>query len=106
MGRYHTVKPNEWFPNLDACISDGTIPAFWTQRDAIEKSLAIGWGNRIIKIERRFEHVYIIGTIDLHTEEIAGVARQIMRVPLCRYERRADGAEYQPVVKFHRAINQ
>lgn len=105
MGRYHTIKPAGWWPNIDACIADGTIPVFGTQRDAIEKSHSVGWGNRIIKVERRFENVYIIGTIDLHTETIAGVDNQIMRVPLCRYEKGDDGIEYQPVVKFKKPIS-
>jgi len=96
------INTKEWFPNLDNCISDGTIQSFRTQKIAIEEAKKFGWGKNIIRIDRRFERIYIIGTIDHCSEVKAGIDHQVLRVPMLKYDTDTNGTKYQPVVKFTR----
>jgi len=91
---------DSWFPSIDKAIESGCIRTFGTQRQAIEAATSVGWGKRAIKTERRFERVWIVGTIDFQPDETAGVVSDVLRVPLLKYVTGDDGVKYQPVITF------
>lgn len=97
-----TIKPQEWFPNIDNAIADGVIPAFGTQEMAIEAASKYGWGRKILRVDRRFERIYIVGVLDFQPRDIAGVTVDTLRVPLLRWETGYDGIKYNPVVEFRK----
>jgi hypothetical protein len=94
------IKSKGWFPDLDKAISSGDIKAFGSSTQAQEAAIKYGWGKNVIKVERRFEYVYIVGTLDFQPDVEFGVETQPLRVPLLRYDKGEDGIKFQPVVKF------
>jgi hypothetical protein len=97
-----TIHPEEWFPNLEKSITDGVIPAFGTQKTAIEAAVKYGWGRKILRVDRRFERIYIVGVLDFQPRDIAGITVDTLRVPLLRWETGHDGIKYNPVVEFNK----
>ena len=91
----------EWFPDLDSAIEYREIPSFLTSKMARETAMKYGWGNKIIKLERRFERIYIVGVIDFQPEIENDIQFEVMRVPMLKYETK-NGIQYQPVVKFRK----
>ena len=100
--RATTISDKDWFPSLSSVVENGIIRRFLTQKMAIEASHKYGWGNRIIRVERRFERVWLVGAIDFQPEEIAGVTTDVLRLPLLHYETGEDGIQYQPVLALRR----
>lgn len=97
-----TINTAEWFPNLDAAISSGDIRTFRTAKSARIEAVKWGWNNSLVRIQRRFESVYIIGILDLQTEcDICGIEHQVLRIPALKYVER-NGVKSQPVIKFKR----
>ena len=96
------IDCNNWFPNLNSTIEGGAIRTFGTAEMAKEEAHKYGWGNKILKIERRLENVYIVGVMDFQTTEICGVVNDTLRIPLLRWEKGINGITYNPVVIFRR----
>lgn len=92
---------DNWFPSVDRAIASGDIRAFGTRRQAEEAAQLYGWGNRVIRCERRCENVWLVGVVDFQPEEVAGITKDVFRVPLLRYNEGEGGVKYQPVVKFY-----
>lgn len=101
MQTINTTK-EPWFPDIDRCISEGAIKSFGTQREAIEQAAKFGWGRKIIKVERRFERIYIVGVIDFQPDNENGIEFTSLRIPLLKYVTGEDGIKFQPVVKFRK----
>lgn len=97
-----TVEYSGWFPNLDNAISSGDIKCFGTQRQAAETASQFGWERHIVKVQRRFERVYIIATLDFQPDKEGDIEFQSLRVPALKYVTGNDGIKYQPVIKFRR----
>lgn len=56
----------DYFPDVIDCLGS-VIPAFVTERDCREFSSKIGWGAcDIIRIDKRFERVYVAGKKYIH----------------------------------------
>lgn len=96
------ISTLEWFPSIEEAISSGAIRTFGTAEHAREEAHKWGWGRSIIRVNRRFERIYIIGVVDFQGSLVCGIPHQTMRIPLLRYETNDSGVEYQPVVVFSR----
>jgi len=90
------IKSSEWFPDLDAAISSGDIKSFPSKKAALEYAKEYKW-IRAVRVERRFENVWIIGLLDFQPDDENGILFDVLRVPMLRW---IDGV--QPVVKFRK----
>jgi hypothetical protein len=93
---------DDWFPKLDTAIGERAIHAFPNKKAAIEAATKFGWGSNVVRVGRRFERIWIVGRVDFQPEEVAGVTKDVLRVPMLRYETGQDGIERQPVVEFRK----
>jgi len=100
------INDREWFPSLGNAIETGEIRAVGTKREALETAAQFGWGRRVLMVERRFERVYVVGTVDFQPQREGDLEFQTIRMPLLRWERGEDGIKYQPVVTLRKPYNQ
>ena len=77
----------EYFPDVVDCLGS-VIPAFVTERDCREFSSKIGWGAcDIIRIDKRFERVYVAGKKYIHQKpDACGNRIETIDFPLGEYE--------------------
>lgn len=77
----------EYFPDITDAIGD-VIPGFMTERECREYASSIGWGScDIIRIEKRFERVYIVGKNDIRKiTDTAGITNDAIVFPLGEYD--------------------
>ena len=88
---------------IDNLILDRIILSFRTQKKAQMAGKKFGW-NCALKINRRFETIWIVGKKEFQPAYIAGIAHDQYRIPLLRWERDNRGIEFCPV--FEIEINQ
>lgn len=84
---------------LQQPIEDGVIKAFPTKTEAINAGKEYGWKSAI-KLNRRFESIWIVAVKDFEPTCIAGISHDNYRVPLLRWERGVDGITRCPVVQY------
>lgn len=97
-----SINGNDWFPNLAAAIDSGDVKTFPTKDTALDAAMRYGWGKHVVRVEKRFERVWIVGTVDFQPDTEKDIEFQSLRIPLLRYDTGNDGIKYQPVVKFRR----
>lgn len=79
----------------------GEVPTFPTKRAAVEAGAAFGC-REAVRLDSRWERVWVVGSKDIHTDEIAGVSRDVFRLSMLRWERGSDGIQRCPVLKVFR----
>lgn len=77
------------------------VPTFPTKSAALEAGAAFGW-REAVRLDSRWERVWVVGAKDAHTDEVAGVSRDVFRLPMLRWERGDDGIQRCPVLKLFR----
>lgn len=92
----HTDKLNVPFEGIKTCL-----PTFPTKRAAVEAGAAFGC-RKAVRLDSRWERVWVVGSMDIHTDEIAGVPRDVFRLSMLRWERGADQIQRCPVLKVYR----
>lgn len=77
----------EYFPDVTDCLGS-VIPAFTTERECREYSSKIRWGAcDIIRIDKRFERVYVAGKKYINKEQdLCGNTTESIDFPLGEYE--------------------
>lgn len=98
------ISSQGWFPSLDAAISHGDVAAFGTRAKAAAKAKEFGWAGKTVKVRRRFETVYLVGSIDFQDSTEGNICFKVLRLPMLRYET-VNGVKKQPIleVRAHNA---
>lgn len=94
------IKSKDW-PEIERAISCGDIPTFSTKAAMKNTASKFGWSDGI-RIQRRFETVWLCGKKDLQPDCEGGIEFDVIRVPLLRWEVK-EGTQVCPVVKFRKA---
>jgi hypothetical protein len=98
-----TISELGWCPDLRKAISNGDVRSFRTQKDARAAAKEFGWGSKVLKVERAFEAVHIVGHLDqLYPEMVGDLKFQALRIPMLRYEIGEDQVQRQPVLRLRR----
>ena len=88
---------------LDHPIRDGIVRTFRTRKDAETAGKAYGW-RCAIRLDRRFEKIWVVGKKDFQPTYIIGIAHDQYHFPLLRWEKDSSKIEYCPILNIE--INQ
>jgi len=80
-------------------IADGLVKTFRTKGEALKAGTEYGWKSAL-KINRRFEKVWVVAQKDFQPNYILDIRYDNYRVPLLRWDKGEDGIERCPVVQF------
>lgn len=76
------IADHGWFPDLNAAISNGVVKVFGSRREAEKRARVFGWSSKVLKVERRFETVHVIGEVGEERELVGHAKYQVLRLPL------------------------
>ncbi|MEG8994755.1 hypothetical protein U4T15_19865 [Klebsiella pneumoniae] len=79
-----------------------SVPGFRTRADALKAGSPFGW-RTAIRLERRFENIWVVGKKDFQPDETDGMCYDAFHLPLLRWENK-DGKMACPVLKIRRLI--
>lgn len=91
-------REHHYWPGLEKPIVACELRAFRTKLEAMDAGKAFGW-NGAIRIHRRFEKVWLCGTLDVQPDTEGDLTFYVVRAPTLRWDTR-NGVTRLPVVKF------
>lgn len=101
MGRRDVISHTDNL-NMSFAAIRSAVPMFPTKKAALAAGAEFGWRDAV-RLDARFERAWVVGRMDLHTDEIAGVPREVFRLSTLRWERDENGNQRCPVLKVLRA---
>jgi hypothetical protein len=98
-----TIKSGEYMM-LDTYLNNGLIKTFYTKKEVQEYAKSIGWDHyHVVKIERRFEKVWIVGQNHIQKDNIVGLEFDTFRCPTGNYENK-NGCQHMIVLEVKKLI--
>jgi hypothetical protein len=83
---YDIIKSNEYMM-LEEYIQSGIIKTFRTKKEAQKYASFIGWYQyQVVKVERRFETIWIVAQSHIQNDIIAGMEFKKYNCPTGKYE--------------------
>lgn len=97
------IKSNEYMM-LEEYISNGLIKTFATKMNAKKYASSIGWQQyNVVKVERRFENVWIVAHTHIQNDIIANMEFKTYRCPTGQYEYK-NGSQQMIVLEVKKLV--
>lgn len=93
------LTPTDW-PGLEEAIMAGEVPTFATKKAAVDAGAEFSF-RHALRLERRFERVWLCAKLDLQPDLEGSLVFDVLRVPLLKWETN-QGVKHGLVAKFRR----
>ena len=94
-----TLRATDW-PELEKAIMAGEVPTFRTKKAAVTAGAEFSF-RHALRLERRFERVWLCAKLDLQPDVEGNLEFDVLRVPMLKWGLR-QGVQHALMVKFRR----